>query len=121
MKELPPIGTEISFTHHGQSKRGWVVACEPAEVGCYPDSGDQTETFSWPLENVVILDPQETPSGWEAVSLTNESNQPWIDLRLTTEFMDRLRSDAQQAGVELSEMFALYLKQGLESASPKQD
>lgn len=114
---VPPVGTEISFILDGEARRGWVVASEPVEIGCYPKEGDQSLTLSWPLEKAEVLSEQEPPPGWEAVSLQDDQNNPWIDLRLTKEFMDQMRLDAQKRGIELYEMFALYLKEGLEQLS----
>ena len=111
---IPPIGTELSFTLEGQARRGWVVAQDPSEIGCYPLEGDTTETLRWPLDNVEILASDDVPEGWEAVSLMDENDQPWIDIRLTTVFMERLREDAKTAGVEPGEMFAAYIKSGMQ-------
>ena len=110
---MPPIGTEISFTWEGQTRRGWVVAQDPSEIGCYPLEGDTTETLKWPLENAEIMDSNDIPAGWEAVSLTTEDGQPWIDIRLTVVFMEHLRADAKKAGVDPDEMFSIYIKNGI--------
>jgi hypothetical protein len=112
--DIPATGTEISFVENNQTRRGWIVCREPGEVGVYPLFGEESESRTWPVEGVQVLDEQEIPEGWEALRLESESSDEVVEVRLHTNFMDTLRADATRGKMALEDLVLDYLRAGLD-------